>query len=282
MKAQNDYTRTVLDRIPGRDKLLDAHQGPGQRQQRRHLAPGLGRRYFYFRTDPGSDNRKLYVRDSLNAPERLLVDPEKLTTPDGKHFSIDYFSPSLDGRYVAYGVSPGGSEDSVLHVTETATGKVLPDTIDRAQFGNPTWVGGDSFFYTRTQKLPPGAPPTAKYQKLRAYHHILGDDPDHEPAVFGYQVSSSVPVTEDDFSVIAYSPAAQRHYIGLVVHGVKREIDIYTANAKDRDHPLHPVEEGRYRVRRDRRIRHPRRQYLPSVPQGRIALQGAAHEPRQA
>ncbi len=233
MKAQNAYTRSVLDRIPGRDKLLDQIKSLDNASSTVTALQVWGGHYFYFKTEPGSDNRKLYVRDSVHAPERLLVDPEKLTTPDGKHYSIDYFAPSLDGRYVAYGISPGGSEDSVLHVVETATGKSLSDVIDRAQFGQPAWVSGDSFFYTRTQKLPPGAPPTAKYQKLRSYHHVLGADPDREPAIFGYQVSASVPVTEDDFPLIAYSPGAPRHYVGLVIHGVKREMDIYSANAKD-------------------------------------------------
>ncbi len=233
MKAQNAYTRSILDRIPGRDKLLDQIKSLDNASSTVTALQVWGGHYFYFKTEPGSDNRKLYVRDTVHAPERLLVDPEKLTTPDGKHYSIDYFAPSLDGRYVAYGISPGGSEDSVLHVVETATGKVLSDVIDRAQFGQPAWVSGDSFFYTRTQKLAPGAPPTAKYQKLRSYHHVLGADPDREPAIFGYQVSASVPVTEDDFPLIAYSPGAPRHYVGLVVHGVKREMDIYSANAKD-------------------------------------------------
>ncbi len=240
MKAQNAYTRSVLDRIPGRDKLLDRIKSLDNASSTVAALQVWGGHYFYFKTNPGSDNRKLYVRDSLHAPERLLVDPEALTTPDGKHYSIDYFTPSLDGRYVAYGISPGGSEDSVLHVVESSSGKVLPDTIDRAQFGQPVWLSGDSFFYTRTQKLPPDAPPTAKYQKLRAYHHILGGDPDREPAIFGYQVSSGVPVTEDDFPVLAYSPGAPRHVIGLIIHGVKREIDIYAANAKDEITPSTP------------------------------------------
>src|SRR5208282_4352483 len=128
--------------------------------------------------EPGFDNRKLYVRDSLGAAERLLVDPEKLTTADGRHFSIDYFQPSLDGKYVAYGISPGGSEESVLHVIESASGKALSDVIDRAQFGSPNWLEDGSFFYTRTQKLAADAPATAKYQKLRVYHHVLGTNPD--------------------------------------------------------------------------------------------------------
>ena len=228
MKAQNDYTRRILARIPGRDQLMDRIKALDNASS---VVSGLqvwGRRYFYFKTEPGSDNRKLYMRETMTASERLLVDPEKLTK-DGKHSSIDYFQPSLDGKYVAYGISPGGSEESVLHVVESVTGKELSDVIDRAEFGQPSWLPDNSFFYTRTQKLSPDTPPTAKYQKLRCYHHVLGADPDQETASFGYQVSPVVKVTEDDFSVVAFSPGAPRYLLGLVIHGVKREIDLYSS-----------------------------------------------------
>ena len=228
MKEQNDYTRAVLAAIPGREQLFDRIKALDNAGS---VVGGLqvwGGRYFYFKTDPGSDNRKLYVRDNLTAPERLLVDPEKETTADGEHFSIDYFQPSLDGKYVAYGMSPGGSEESVLHVIDAATGKALIDAIDRARFGQPSWLPDNTFFYTRTQKLPPNAPATAAYQKLRTYHHVLGADPDKEAAIFGYDVSPNVKVTEDDFPVLTFSPGSPKYLIGLVIHGVKREMDIYT------------------------------------------------------
>ncbi len=227
MKAQNDYTRAVLAGIPGRDQLLTRIKALDNSGSVVSELQVWGGHYFYLKTEPGSDNRKLYVRDKLGAAERLLLDPEKLTTPDGRHFSIDYFQPSLDGKYVAYGISPGGSENSVLHVIESATGKVLSDTIDRAQFGQPNWLPDDSFFYTRAQKLGPDSPPTAQYQKLRCYHHVLGADPDQEAAVFGYDVLPNVKVTEDDFSVLGYSAGAPNYLLGLVIHGVQREIDVY-------------------------------------------------------
>ena len=227
MKAQNDYTRAVLAGIPGRDQLLTRIEALDNSGSVVSELQVWGGRYFYLKTEPGSDNRKLYVRDKLGAAERLLIDPEKLTTADGRHFSIDYFQPSLDGKYVAYGISPGGSENSVLHVLESATGKVLSDTIDRAQFGQPTWLPDGSFFYTRAQKLGPDSPPTAQYQKLRCYHHVLSADPDQEAAVFGYDVLPNVKVTEDDFSVLGYSPGAPNYLLGLVIHGVQREIDVY-------------------------------------------------------
>jgi len=230
LKAQNDYAREALSKIPGRAQLLDRIKSLDNAGAVVSALQVWGGHYFYLKTEPGSDNRKLYLRDAANAPERLLVDPEKLTTPDGKHFSVDYFQPSLDGKYVAYGISPGGSEDSVLHILEATTGKPLSDVIDRAQFGQPSWLADDkSFFIVRTQKLAPNDPPTAKYQKLRVYRHTLGGDPEKDPQVFGYDFTPNVKVTEDDFSVVIYSPGAPKWLVALVIHGVKNEKDVYVA-----------------------------------------------------
>jgi prolyl oligopeptidase len=228
MKAQNDYTRAALERIPGREKLLNRVEALDNAGAVVSGVQVWGGRIFYFKTAPGSDNRKLWVRDGEKAPERLLVDPEKLTTADGKHFSIDYFQASIDGKHVAYGISPGGSEESVMHVVDSATGVALPDVIDRAQFGSPSWLPDSrSFFYTRTQKLGPGAPETARFQRVRVYRHPLGGDPDKDPMVFGYGVNPGVKVMDDDFSVVAFSPGAPGFLLGIVIHGVQRELDAY-------------------------------------------------------
>jgi prolyl oligopeptidase len=228
MKAQNDYTRAVLGRIPGRDELLARIKSLDNAGNTVSGLQVWGGHYFYYKTEPGSDNRKLFTRDTLSSPERLLVDTEKMTTADGKHYSIDYFQPSIDGVYVAYGISLGGSEESVLHVLQSASGTVLPDSIDRAEFGSPNWLpDGKSFFYTRAQKLTADAPPTAKYQKLKVYRHTLGGDPDSEPLVFGFGANPTVNVDENDFTIAAFSPGAPDFVLGLVIHGVKREIDIY-------------------------------------------------------
>ena len=82
----------------------------------------VGSRYFYLRRAPGDSNEKLCVRDTSGGQERVLVDPDALATKPNQHFTINYFQPSLDGRYVAFGISEGGSENSVLHIVETATG----------------------------------------------------------------------------------------------------------------------------------------------------------------
>ncbi|HTD52295.1 MAG TPA: hypothetical protein VK780_04670, partial [Thermoanaerobaculia bacterium] len=198
LKAQDDATRAALGRIPGRSPLLErirALDNAGVSVTGLQWAPGI---YFYFKTEPGSDNRKLFVREGLSGSERLLLDPEKRSTP-GQHTSIDYFTPSLDGRYVAAGLSTGGSENSVLEILEVRTGRSLPDRIDRAQFGSVAWrTDGKSFFYNRLAPFGPDSPPTDRYRKSMACLHNLGADPDKEPPVFGYGVSPKVAMTVDD------------------------------------------------------------------------------------
>ncbi|HLX25389.1 MAG TPA: prolyl oligopeptidase family serine peptidase, partial [Candidatus Cybelea sp.] len=138
------------------------------------------------------------------------------------------FLPSLDGKYVAYGISEGGSEASVIHVVDTGSGQVLPDAIDRAYFvGATSWLpDGKSFYYVRFPALKPGEPEVDKETRAVNYVHVLGRDPDQDPAVFGYGVNPNVQFELTDFPIVTYSPASQ-YTIGLIAHGVKNEVEIY-------------------------------------------------------
>jgi len=194
-KAENEYTRAILARIPGRDSLLaKIKQFDESASARvfdvRRLPSG---RYFYQKRLASEDVPRIYMRDGLGGEEKLLVDPAVFAKSGGPHYSINYYSPSFDGQYVAFGVSPAGSEDAVLRVLDTPTGKETGDVIDRAQFGSPSWLpDGRSFVYNRLQRLGPDAAPTDRYLKSRAYVHVLGREPDRDPVVFGYEVSPAI------------------------------------------------------------------------------------------
>jgi prolyl oligopeptidase len=226
MKAQDDYTRSTLTSIPGREKFLARVKALDTASTRVRSAQVWGGKTFYLKADPGADNVKLYVRGGAGSAERLLVDPE-LLTKDGVHYSIDYFQPSLDGTLVAYGISAGGSEESVIHILETATGKQLPDAIDRARFGAVSWLPGNkSFLYNRLQKMTPDMPKTAFEQRSRVYVHELGQDPEHDRFVFGYGYSSELKIDDNDLSFVSYSPASP-YLFGVLAHGTQNEATAY-------------------------------------------------------
>jgi prolyl oligopeptidase len=225
LKAQDDYTRAALAAIPGRQKFLDRVKALDTSSTRVRGLQVWGGKTFYLKADVGADNVKLYVREP-GSKERLLVDPEVLTK-DGVHTSIDYFQPSLDGALVAYGLSAGGSENSVIHVLETATGNVLPDAIDRARFGGVSWLPGNkSFLYNRLQKMTADMPKTAFEQRSRAYVHDLGQDPEQDRFVFGYGYSPDLKIVDNDLSFVVYSPASP-YLLGLLAHGTQNEATAY-------------------------------------------------------
>ena len=74
MKAQNDYTRDYLGRLPDRDELVKRIEALDNASTRVGGLQHSGSRYFYLKLTPQDQTPKLYVRDGLDAPERLLVD----------------------------------------------------------------------------------------------------------------------------------------------------------------------------------------------------------------
>jgi prolyl oligopeptidase len=227
MKAQADHTRSTLDALPlhaelaARVKALDS-AGSLLASARRRAG-----KIVYLGTDAGKTTFKLEARDD-QGKTTILVDPDTLATAD-THFSIDYYVPSNDGRLVAYGLSQSGSELSVIHVVDTATGKALPDVIDRARYADVSWQpDGKAFFYKRDRALPAGAPQADRFIRSRVYLHTLGTSPDADKAVFGFEVSPAITVPDEVFPAV-FSPHDGGHVLAIMVHGVQRELTVYAA-----------------------------------------------------
>jgi len=176
------YTRALLDPLPGRDairKRLTELLSIGS------ITPPMiaGKHYFYTKREGMQNQPILYVRDELNGPDRVLVDANQLAA-DGT-IALDWFQPSEYGKYVAYGTSPSGSEMSTLHIVETRTGTVLPDTIERTRAASIAWVHDNSgFYYTRYPKKG-DVPPGQEMYNRRVFFHLLGTDPETDDPVFG-------------------------------------------------------------------------------------------------
>jgi prolyl oligopeptidase len=230
-KGQNAYTHAVLSAIPGRAALLGRikqldESGPArvfdvQRYQ--------GNRYFYQKRLPDENVSKLYERVGLKGPERLRLDPDKYVTKPNEHYSLNYYVPSLDGSFIAYGVSPSGSEDAVIHVLNLTTGKESGETIDRSWYGGISWLSkGNAFFHIRFQKLPPGADPTERRLKSRVYLHTVGTNPDQDVPVFGYGVNQGIDLDPADATFVNADPRAS-YALALINHGFNNDLTVYAA-----------------------------------------------------
>jgi prolyl oligopeptidase len=157
---------------PGRERLGSAVA------VRRHesllfVPQRCGERWFQLvAREPGTEP-VLCVGERLGDQARTLVDPGAWP---GTAVSLDWFSPSPDGAYVAFGVCERGSEQSVLHVLETDTGRLLPERIANTSFGVVSWLPDSSgFFYNA------GLGPDTELPQKHLFLHRLGDELPGEP-----------------------------------------------------------------------------------------------------
>ncbi len=133
-----------------------------------------GGRYFYAKNSGlATASRPSICAPALAGPATLVLDPNVLS-PDGS-VSLAQWSPSHDGRLLAYGLSEGGADWRTLHVREIDSGKDLPDEVRWMRFSGISWTNDNKgFFYSRYPEPPKGKALEAALSGQSIYYHRIG------------------------------------------------------------------------------------------------------------
>jgi prolyl oligopeptidase len=244
MKGQADYTHDYLSQLPGRDDLIKRIESLDNAAIRVGGVQLYGDRYIYFKITPKDQTPKVYVRDGLTGPERLLADPQALgdaseltknaqaeakkkgAKAPALRFTVSEFYPSPDGKLVAVEIAAGGSEEGEVLVIDATTGKTLPDAIDRVWGSSVSWDTSDKFFYyTRLQKLGPNDSPLNKELDESSYLHHLGDNADKDVVILSRKTQPALGMIPTDSAYVSTTPGSP-YVLGIVSHGVKNELTL--------------------------------------------------------
>lgn len=157
-----------------------------------------GERHFLVRREPGQQFSVLYVIDA-DGTERTLIDP-MARDPEGLT-TLDSWQPSKEGDRIAYQLSVGGDEESLLHVMDVATGETIEGPIDRCRYSPVAWLpGGEAFYYVR-RIAPELLPESERNFHRRVYLHRVGTPTDDDVLIFGAGMTMTnyygVEVTKD-------------------------------------------------------------------------------------
>jgi prolyl oligopeptidase len=168
--AQNAYTRSILDSLPGRD-AIEATLRPLMEIGSVSAPVMRGRYYFYSKREGRENQPRYFVREGPDGQPRLLLDPAQID-PSGLT-TISSILPSEDGTLLAFGMYRAGDENSTIHVLDVRTGRWLPTEIPNK--ASPIrWLPDNSgFFYRRL--ADPKDPYSAQIRLHRLGTHPAGD-----------------------------------------------------------------------------------------------------------
>jgi prolyl oligopeptidase len=168
-EQQNDYTRGVLDSIPGRDKL-EARLRELMEMSSIGTPRMKGAKYFYTKREADQNQPILYVRTGHSGQDTTLLDVNAL---DSKGLiSLDWYSPSDDGRYLAFGISRSGDENSTLHILDVNSGQWLADEIPNKVSGVQWLPDSSGFFYSQLENVKDAYSRQIRFHKVGRHHRL--------------------------------------------------------------------------------------------------------------
>jgi len=238
MRAQSDRTRATLDALPGRAQLL------ARMEEIESAAPARvfsverlpGERYRYLKRIPNDNDLRLYDRDGARGRERVLVDLDPWIEMTGHSHAYSFFASSTNGRYLAYGLTEGGSEAATMRVLRAADLEDMIAPIDRTDLNSGEsgdtgigWLPDDSgFFFNRLATGADQRPRSERLKWSRVFLRRLGDPDSERVPVFGGPSMPGVSLAPTDVPTV-FVPSIETLALGLVVHGTQRDFSLYSA-----------------------------------------------------
>jgi prolyl oligopeptidase len=170
--AQNEYTRSFIDKVPGREQLKERITEL-MRTERITMPIERGGRYFLSKRAADQELYVIHMRDGLDGEDRVLIDPHPMSA-DGT-VSVGILDVSKDGKLLVYQIREGGQDEVAVKLFDVDNRIDLKDEMPKAlYFGLSLLPDKSGFYYSRYDTS--GA---------RIYFHAIGSDPSEDRYVFG-------------------------------------------------------------------------------------------------
>lgn len=204
LKAQSEYAKTVLGSIDARQELLDKMYDFDSRRTVSvyNLSITDNDKYFYLKSTPDDDTGKLFYREGLKGEETLLFDPETFGNDTTVKYVINNISPTYDGEYLVFGVTPNGKEMATLMVMNVADKEILPDRVEQV-LGFTSWLPGkEAFLYIRTGSE--NVQDFNFYLKAKTCLHKVNTDASEDKIFFSKELYPELGLGQMDIPIAAY------------------------------------------------------------------------------
>jgi oligopeptidase B len=199
LEAENAYADSLMAPTKGFQEKLYQELLSHIKETDVRVPYRQGQYYYYSRTEQGKQYPiECRKKETLEAPEEIILDLNELARNE-KFIAVGVMSVSDDAQLLAYSTDNTGFRQYQLHIKDLATGKVLPEVMEKA--GSVAWAADNkTLFYTVED---------AAKRQYRLYRHVLGSDPARDPLIYE---------EKDERFEVSVDRSLSKQYLFLEVH----------------------------------------------------------------
>jgi prolyl oligopeptidase len=206
LKMQADFTNNLLDKIPGRDALIEEYKKL-DRISKINIPYGPrkgGNRFFYMKTFANQNTPKLYYKNGNSGTEILVFDPQ--TFDKGRFKDVAYrFFPSKDGKKVALTLtSKGNSDIATVRIIDVDSKTFLSDSLYPVNSFQAWTPDSKGIIYGALQTSDPLS--TVLFQDIEVKYHQIGQNAQEDKTIISRKNNPDLDIKAAELLFVSYSP----------------------------------------------------------------------------
>lgn len=218
--SQNNYTKTTLKHISGRNQLLEKIKVHDE--MRSQAVFGLkvlsSNAYYYLKYAENHEANVLYFKAGIDGEEIEIFNSEQYKSNTEATYIINYFQPSWNGQKIAIGFTKNDEEFSEIIVYDVQTKTFQEEVIDHcwpSELGGVNWLDDNSgFTYLHIPDVDTTSPNYILDAATVLYR--LGTNPKDLHVIFSRKTHPELNLKPADFPIVNIFGKDQKYMFGRV------------------------------------------------------------------
>jgi len=175
LRAENDYADAMMKHTMVLQDELYKEMLARIKETDLSVPVKIDEYYYYSRTEESKQySIRCRKRDSLEAPEQVLIDLNELVIPYS-YMELGAYEVSPDHKYLAYSIDTAGSERYTLYVKDLDDDTLLAERIEGVGY-QVAWANDNqTFYYTVLDEAK---------RPYKVYQHCLGTETSKDVMVY--------------------------------------------------------------------------------------------------
>ncbi len=180
-KEQDKFTRSILDNLPQREKLVERFNELWRYDDVGRPSKVLnGERIFLWEKRKDDEKWRVLTKKDETAESEVLIDPNNWNIEE----TLSGTSSSRDGKYYTFGKAVAGNENPFVKIMEVETKRILTDTLRGHKQYVTSWLADNSGFYYSACPLKGEVPEREENYWGSIYLHKLGTSADEDEKIY--------------------------------------------------------------------------------------------------